>query len=111
MNTLIHLSEILGTIDDGRTEILADADATYDSSTSQVSVTLHAFARHVVALADGKHLPQPWLPPRDIVTEHLPREDASSFARDVFHSWTQKVRGSIPPSLCLRQTQLPLESR
>lgn len=102
MTRVIQLSEILGTIDDGRTEICATADADYDPATSQVSVVLDAFARHIVALGDGRHLPEPWLPHRDVVTEHLSREDASGFARDVFHSWTRKVRGGVPPELLLR---------
>lgn len=99
MDHVIHLSEIIGTIDDGVTEVCATADADYDSSKSQVTVSLNAFARRVVAAGDGHHRPEQWLPRAEVVTEHLSRGDASNFARDVFHSWTRRVRASVPAEL------------
>ena len=101
MNHVIHLSEIIGTIDDGETEVCATADAEYDAPASKVSVSLDAFARRVVNAGNGHHLPEPWLPRAEIVTEHVPRGDASNFARDVFHSWTRKVRSGVPAGLHL----------
>jgi hypothetical protein len=101
MNHVIHLSEIIGTIDDGVTEVCATADAEYDSSASKVSVSLDAFARRVVAAGNG-HLSEPWLPQAEVVTEHLSRGDASNFARDVFYSWTRKVRSGVPTELHLQ---------
>lgn len=102
MESVISMSEILGTIDDGRTEVCATADAAYDSAEGKVAVALDAFERRVVGAGDGHHATEPWMPPREQVTEHLAREDATTFARDVFRSWTRKVRSSVPSELHLR---------
>jgi len=102
METAISISEILGTIDDGRVEVCATADASYDSAAEKVSVALNAFARRVPASSDDEHVPEPWLPPHERVTEIVPRREAASFAKDVFRSWVRKVRGSVPNALRLR---------
>jgi hypothetical protein len=83
-------------------EFCATADAQYDSAQSKITVRLDAFARHVVAGNDGRQLPQPWLPPAEVVTEHLSPAEATTFARDVFHHWTRKVKSSVPAELHLR---------
>jgi len=102
MNGPIFMREIVGTIDDGEVEVCATADATYDSGKEEVTVALDACTRRVVAAGNGHLIPQPWLPHPERVKEHLPREEAVSFARDVFHSWHRKVRASIPAELHLR---------
>ena len=98
----ISISEILGTIEDGSVEVCATADAEYDASAEKVSVSLDAFTRRVLPVGAGRHIPQPWLPAAEEVSEHLPREEAVSFAKDVFRSWHRKVLASVPPDLCLR---------
>lgn len=102
MNNVIHLSEIIETLEDGQTEICANADAEYDSSAAKVSVSLDAFARRVVAAGDGHHFSETWLPRAEVVTEHLSWGEAADFARDVFHSWTRKVKNSVPFDVQLR---------
>lgn len=102
MQNAISISEILGTIDDGRVEVCAIADADYDAAKERVSVKLDAFTRCVAPVGNGRRLPEPWLPPGEHVTENLPREDAASFAKDVFRSWIRKVRISVPAERCLR---------
>ncbi len=102
MENAISISEILGTIDDGRVEVCATANAAYDPAEEKVSVALGAFARRVSALGDGRPLPEPWLPQGEQVTEHLAHEDAASFAKEVFRSWVKRVRASVPAELHLR---------
>jgi hypothetical protein len=98
----MSVSEIIGTIEDGSTQVCATAEATYDHAAEKVSVALEAFTRRASVSHDGAHLPQSWLPKPERVHEHLPRGDADEFVKDVFHSWVRKVRDSIPPNLTLR---------
>ena len=98
----MFINEILGTIQDGNLQVCATADATFDSEAEKISVALDAFTRESSITCDGAHLPQPWLPHAERVNEHLPREEADEFVKDVFHSWVKKVRASIPHELTLR---------
>ena len=102
MEKAIFISEIIGTIQDGSVEICATADAGYDLAKEKVSVTLDAFARRVSVHGDGQRLAEPWMPAAERVTEHLPREEAASFAKDVFRSWIRKLRARVPEELPLR---------
>jgi len=101
MENAISISEILGTIYGDSVEVCATADTSYDSGREKVVVTLNAFARRISMQGHGEHLPEPWLPPSERVAEHLAREDAGSFAKDVFRSWVKKVRASVPEELRL----------
>ena len=98
MENLISIGEIVETLPDpgGDIEVCATADAAYDSGAEKISVVLGSFARRLATSGTGEHLPQPWLPPTEQVTEHLPRNDATTFAKDVFRSWVKKVRAAIP---------------
>jgi hypothetical protein len=98
----MSIEEILGTIHDGSIQVCATADADYDPADGKISVNLDAFTRRTSIAGDGEHLPQSWLPQREKVNEHLPREDADDFIKDVFHSWVRKVRAAIPASTPLR---------
>lgn len=97
----MSINEILGTIHDGTIQVCASADSDYDRAAGRITVALEAFTRHA-ASDDGAHLPQPWLPPGERVSEHLPREEADEFVKDVFHSWVKKLRASIPHEQQLR---------
>ena len=97
----MSINEILGTIHDGNVQVCASADADYDRAGGKISVALSAFTRHAAG-DDGAHLTQRWLPEGERVNEHLPREEADEFVKDVFHSWVKKVRAAIPPGEQLR---------
>ena len=101
MHGPIFMREIVGTIEDGEVEICASAEAIYNSEKQEVSVALDASARRVVAAGAGPLFPHSWLPPAELVKEHLPREEAVAFARDVFQSWAKKVRQAVPNDLRL----------
>ena len=98
----MSISEILGTIHDGDLQVCATADAEYDRAAERIAVTLGAFTRKSSTTGADAHLPQPWLPPDERVTEHLPRDEADDFVKDVFHSWVKKVRASVPHEETLR---------
>jgi hypothetical protein len=98
----MSIQEILGTILDGSVQVCATAEAQYEPAAAKISVALNAFTRRASASGDGAHLPQPWLPHSEQVSEHLPRDEADEFVKDVFHAWVKKVRASIPPDLSLR---------
>lgn len=99
----MSISEIIETLGEGddEMEVCATAQTQYDPSTQKICVALDSFARLVSASSDGKHPPQPWLPPAERVTEHLSRSEAAAFAKDVFDSWVKKVRAAIPEHLRL----------
>jgi len=98
LEKLISIAEIVETLPDagGEIEVGATADATYDSAAEKISVALGSFARRLASSGKGEHLPQRWLPPAEQVTEHLSRDEATTFAKDVFQSWVRKVREAIP---------------
>lgn len=103
MESSISISEIIGTIYGGEVEVCATADTAYDLAEEKVIVTLKAFARRVSVHGHGEAVPEPWLPASEQVTEHLSREEAGTFAKDVFHSWVKKVRASVPEALNLHE--------
>lgn len=94
----MSVSEIIGTIDDGSTQVCASAEAAYDQTAQKVTVALDAFTRRTSGSHDRAQQPQPWLPKAERVSEHLSRSEADAFVKDVFHSWVKKVRASIPPN-------------
>jgi len=98
----MSISEILGTIHDGSIQVCATADAEYDQAAGKITVALDAFTRSAAVADDGTRVPQPWLPRAERVSEHLPREEADGFLKDVFHSWVKKLRAAIPQDLPLR---------
>lgn len=98
MEHIIFISEVLndGQGGDAAAEVVATADAIYDSGAQKVAVELGVFARRVAVSGDGENLSMPWLPHAERVVEHLARDEAADFAKDVFRSWVKKVRDLIP---------------
>ena len=99
MKKLISSSEVVESVhgDGGEWEVCAVAAADYDDSNSRVVVELESFLRKASTSGDGEIRRLPWLPGKSRVTEHVPREEASQVAHDVFSSWVRKIRNSIPP--------------
>ncbi len=97
----MSISEIIETFGEGEgeTEVCATAETQYDSAAEKVSVALDSFARCVAASGNREHQAPPWLPPAEHVTEHLSRDEAEGFTKDVFQSWVRKVRATIPHKL------------
>ena len=98
MKRVIDVSEILGTIDlpAGTNEVCATAEASYDESSSRLTVSLAAFLRPVDLLAAEKHLGASWLPKPQTASEAVSLDEAGEVAREIFHRWTRKVREAAP---------------
>lgn len=97
----MSISEIIETFGEGddEMEVCASADAQYDPAAQKICVALNSFARLVSPAHTGEQPRQPWLPPAERVSEHLPRSEAAAFTNDVFQSWVKKVRAAIPKDL------------
>ncbi len=97
----MFISEIVETLGEGEgeTEVCATAETQFDASAQKVSVALSCFARCVRASGNREHQTPPWLPPAENVTEHLAPDEADAFTKDVFLSWTRRVRATIPHAL------------
>lgn len=98
MRNDIRISEIIETIAEpgGQAEVCASADAEYDPGAQKVVVRLRSFVRRIGPGAAGGEEGRPWLPAGQEVGEHLPHEEVSTFAHDVFHNWVKRVRATIP---------------
>jgi hypothetical protein len=59
-------------------------------------VRLTAFLRPVDILVKEVHTTTDWLPPGQLVRESVSLHESSDLARDIFHQWVRKVRGSAP---------------
>jgi hypothetical protein len=98
MNSILNTSEIVGTVElaQGEFEVCASADATYNQSSSALSVQLDAKLRPCGAGDKASDVHVEWIPRRQIVNEHVAIEEAGEVARDVFKRWVQKVRECAP---------------
>lgn len=99
MKTLISTSEVLAEVTSpaGPAQVFVSAEGTFDGTRSRVSVTLDCELR---PCTPGTPLAKPsWLPERQVVEEHVPEEEATLLARDVFHHWADRVRRSVPTEI------------
>jgi hypothetical protein len=76
-------------------EYCATADATYNESTSTLVVRLDCFARPVGLTVHEDHWYPDCLPKTRQQAEVVSRDDAVGEARDVFHSWVNRIRSAI----------------
>ena len=95
MKSSLSLSEMVEAVEG--TEVCASAELTYDPATQEARVELDCFLRN--AAHPGAASARSFLPAPERVVEHLPREEASTFARDVFGLWAKKVKSAIPHPL------------
>ncbi len=95
MKSSLSLSEMVEAVEG--TEVCATAELTYDPATHEARVELDCFLRN--AAHPGPALARSFLPAPERVVEHLPREEATMFARDVFGLWVKKVKSAIPHPL------------
>lgn len=96
MESVISLSEIVGTPQGNGLQICAKADAAYDQVKGRVFISLEAFARRVPPHSHEILPPLAWLPASEHVTEDLSRDKAADFAKATFLEWVRKVRASLP---------------
>lgn len=79
-------------------EICATSVASFDEDSRELTVELDSFVRRFEMRGEDQILRPPWLPRPDVVRTGVDREEAPEAAKEIFASWSQKVRKSIPPT-------------
>jgi hypothetical protein len=99
MKQAINTSEVLGVVDlpEGRCELCASSEASFDEGTGRLIVQLEAFLRPSDLRAKERHFRASWIPVDETVSESVGREECHEVAREVFHRWVRKVREAAPP--------------
>jgi len=95
MNTLLDITKVVGTVEQNGAffEVCAEAEASYDSNLSRVTVNLRGYLRSAAQPSLGE-LPSPaWLPHPEKVEENADLDEATDLAKDAFASWSHKGSG------------------
>ncbi|GDY19066.1 hypothetical protein LBMAG56_04110 [Verrucomicrobiota bacterium] len=94
MKNLLSISDIVETIENqlGTCEVCATAEAVFEDATALLVVDCDSFLRVVNQRGADETLRPEWLPHKDSVKTHVPREEAVAAAKDIFRSWVKKVR-------------------
>jgi hypothetical protein len=79
-------------------ELLALAEAGYDESASSLIVQLNTQLRPVTPQACQDQPVLDWLPPDGVQRESVALEEAFNVAKDIFQSWVNRIKKSIPLS-------------
>ena len=97
MQGIIDISKIVGklTINEQAFEVCAEADASFDRASSQLSVKLHSYLHPEEQTHLMEAVEPDWLPAPSTVTEHVSQEEASIVAKDIFASWCHKVEAAV----------------
>jgi hypothetical protein len=98
MHALLDTTQVIGTlsIEGAPYEVCAEAVASHDRHSNQLTVQLRAFLRAENQDHIGEITTPSWLPEPQTVVEHVESGEAYEVANDVFNSWRQKVAGCLP---------------
>lgn len=77
-------------------EICATARAAYEDSSRELTVNLDAFVRRFEMRGQDQVLRPEWFPRPDCVRLQVSHEQAADAAKEIFHTWSRKVRKAIP---------------
>jgi hypothetical protein len=93
----ISLTEVLAEIDrpDGRCEVCASADGTYEESSERLIVKLDCQIRPLSMTEQPTKTSADWLPRPETVTASVSRSEASDMTKEIFGTWTAFVRKAI----------------
>ena len=80
-------------------EVCATAFALLDEDSHELSVSLDAFVRRFEMRGEDQILRPSWLPRKDTVRTHVDRNEAPEASKEIFRSWADKVRKTIPTPL------------
>jgi hypothetical protein len=100
MNKLLDTTQVVGaTLINGTPhEVCAEAEATHDKTSGQLTVNLRGYLRTLEHTHLGESAAATWLPSPEVIREHVDHDEASEMAKDVFSSWCHKVQHAIPES-------------
>ena len=98
MNKLLDTTKVVGTAEIAGVphELCAEAEATHDKASRQLTVNLRAFLRTLEHTHLGEGAAADWLPAPEVVREHVDHDEAAEMAKDVFSRWCHKVQLAIP---------------
>ncbi len=96
MRKSASLSEIVGEFKSsaGIQEVRAIADGRYNEDTSELIVELSSSIRPFTGEING--VPVNWLPEAETVKIAIARSEALDALKEIFSTWVQRVRKSIP---------------
>lgn len=98
MKRIIDTSETLGAVEtpEGRRELCASADATFDEKANRLVMKLDSYLRPTDLLAKERRTRAGWLPENETITESVALEECREMACEIFHRWVRKVREAAP---------------
>ena len=79
----------------GLCEVVATVEGAYEENRGRMHLELDAFLRPVDLTHPERHLSADWLPHAEAVDERVPEEEAVSAARELFQSWSRRVRRAL----------------
>lgn len=79
----------------GLCEVVATVEGAYEDARGRMHLELDAFLRPVDLTHPERHLSADWLPHAEAVDERVPEEEAVSAARELFQSWSRRVRQAL----------------
>ena len=93
IHALLDTTQVIGeTVLDGVPhEICAEALASHDRHSNQLTVNLRAFLRATRHDHISEVTTPAWLPAPQTVTEHVEAEEAHAMAADIFTAWRHKL--------------------
>lgn len=103
MRHVVSISEAIQELplpDGGSGEVYASLEGKYDEAGGVLSLTLESSLRpHGAAQSCARPV---WLPPTQVLLERVPSDEATEFAHDVFRTWVERVRRSVPDDASLQ---------
>lgn len=105
MRRVVSSSEIVGTCEwrGQMIDVSAHSDAHYDEAAGKMLVKLMADAEPADLEFHPEWIKPDWLPAKQTVAEHLSYEEALPAAKNIFRSWSRKVRESMPARTVTKQ--------
>ncbi len=79
----------------GLCEVVATVEGAYEESRGRMHLELDAFLRPVDLTRPERYLNADWLPHSQAVDERVPEDEAVPAARELFHSWSRRVRQAL----------------
>lgn len=103
MKRILFISEIVDSreVKKGTRDVVASGEATFDENRSELHMDLGS---HVIITDVRGHetrVAEDWLPAGQSVREGVSMDEAPSLARELFHRWAGKVRGTIPAPIAV----------
>jgi hypothetical protein len=77
-------------------EVCATGQATYEDASQSLSMSIDSFLRKFEMSGKDEIWRTHWLPRPNVVRTHVTAEEAHEAAKEIFKTWGEKVKKSIP---------------